>query len=194
MERVIQLYERTFIAEEAARFVMCSKSADAFESVQIEFGGNLKAVEGTLFEHRRRQYGIEQNAISKLHPREVFKVPEVLAAFNGKLWNYHWTVDSIPRCGRFSLPFHERQNAVLSTMNLLEEIGYWADPFKKYRSQMHDVSHAIYASMADVLVTDDERFRQRVEAAYDFLEVPTAVVSPQDFLEWIVTVPVERCK
>jgi hypothetical protein len=56
------------------------------------------------------------------------------------------------------------------------------DDFEKYRSRMHDVTHAIYAGAADVFVTGDKRYRQRVKAAYNFLRIPTKVLSTEEFL------------
>lgn len=65
---------------------------------------------------------------------------------------------------------------------LLEEIGYRADRFDKYRSRMHDITHATYAAAEDVFVTEDRRFRQRVKATSHFLEITTKVLNVDEFL------------
>jgi hypothetical protein len=54
---------------------------------------------------------------------------------------------------------------------------------------MHDVTHAIYGAGADYLVTGDKRFRARVIATYEFLELPTKVVSIEEFLLLDVSKP-----
>jgi hypothetical protein len=47
---------------------------------------------------------------------------------------------------------------------------------------MHDVTHAIYAAAAPMLVSGDERYRHRVSAAYYFLGIPTQVIGIDEFL------------
>lgn len=54
------------------------------------------------------------------------------------------------------------------TFCYLEAIRYRPEAVKKSRSRMHDVSHAIYGSIADLLVTDDDRFSKKVQAVYKY--------------------------
>jgi len=67
--------------------------------------------------------------------------------------------------------------------NYLEEIRYRPDAASKYRSHLHDVSHAIYASNANYFITADAKFAQKVRAAYAFLEVETQVIGYSEFIE-----------
>ncbi|MBL4981457.1 hypothetical protein [Pseudomonas fluorescens] len=60
---------------------------------------------------------------------------------------------------------------------------YYPDPIKKYRSEMHDITHAVYASYFNLYVIDDERSREKCKAAYKFLGVPTNVLSPEQVIE-----------
>lgn len=60
---------------------------------------------------------------------------------------------------------------------------YYPDPIKKFRSEMHDITHAVYASYFDLYVIDDERSREKCKAAYKFLGVQTNVLSPAQVIE-----------
>lgn len=68
------------------------------------------------------------------------------------------------------------------TFNYLEEIRYRPDSAKKYRSHLHDVSHAIYASHTDYFITNDAKFAHKARAAYDFLGARTKVIDYSDFI------------
>ena len=67
------------------------------------------------------------------------------------------------------------------TMEILFRIlnysGYFAEKSEQTSiSGTHDVSHAIYATKADVLLTTDLRFAKKCKATYEFLGVKTKVV------------------
>jgi len=59
--------------------------------------------------------------------------------------------------------------------DFLEAIGYKSSGSKEYRSMMHDVTHAIYGTKSDILITNDIRFKLRLEAIYNYLQIPTKV-------------------
>ncbi len=72
-------------------------------------------------------------------------------------------------------------------INVLDKVRYSSDKQNdvlKLRSSMHDVSHAIYGAVADILVTDDIRFAKRLYATYAFLGIPTRVLSSTEFIEF----------
>ncbi|MEN5286256.1 hypothetical protein ABE494_09985 [Stenotrophomonas lactitubi] len=77
--------------------------------------------------------------------------------------------------------------------NYLEEIRYRPDAAKKYRSHLHDVSHAIYASNAEYFITSDAKFAHKVRAAYAFLEVETQVMGYSEFIERPDLFPLSAC-
>ena len=47
---------------------------------------------------------------------------------------------------------------------------------------MHDVTHAIYGAQADYFVTNDVRFRKKLKATYNFLDIHCKVLSPEEFI------------
>jgi hypothetical protein len=183
LKRVTDGYDLTLSAEEIERFQMSFKSAEAFDQVQEQFGTDLRAGPGVpLHEAKRADLGIEVQRISNLTEATLFKDAKVSEGLERKLWNYSWNLTTLPT-GPALLALHKTRETVVNlVLAYLEEIGYRADSFDKYRSRMHDVSHAIYAAAADVFVTGDKRYRQRVKAAYNLLGIQTKVMSIDEFL------------
>lgn len=76
-------------------------------------------------------------------------------------------------------------NALYHTlMQLIDMANYWGDK-KTNRSnmaRMYDASHAYFAQICDVLVTNDKKMSMKIKAVYSFLNVKTRVVSADDFL------------
>lgn len=72
---------------------------------------------------------------------------------------------------------HEKVIAIYSYLNM---IGYYPDkPLHKDRGFIRansDLRHASIASLTHFLVSSDERFVKKVEAAYEFLDIQTEVV------------------
>ena len=69
-------------------------------------------------------------------------------------------------------------------MQLIDMANYWGDK-KTNRSdvaRLYDSSHAYFAQLCDVLVTNDTKMRMKVKAIYSFLNVKTKLVSAFDFL------------
>lgn len=64
---------------------------------------------------------------------------------------------------------------------ILNQNGYNAEKSEKTSvSGIHDVSHAIYATKANFLLTEDKRFYKKCQAVYSYLGVPTKVVLCDD--------------
>lgn len=69
-------------------------------------------------------------------------------------------------------------------MQLIDMANYWGDK-KTNRSdvaRLYDSSHAYFAQICDVLVTNDKKMSMKVKAVYSFLNIRTRVVSADDFL------------
>lgn len=71
----------------------------------------------------------------------------------------------------------ERCNAIYHALNFF---GYYRDSGMKKLRRVHassaDMSHAGYASLCNLLVSDDEDFCMKTMAAYEYLEIDTRVV------------------
>lgn len=182
MARVLRDYDRTLSSEENERFQLSWKSEKTFDQVQDEFGSGLRAGPGVeLFPEKRKRVGIGRG-ITGLAPEKIFDESGVLTALREKLWNHGWTPDTMPRGTALMLSHVDRQNSVNALFKVLEQAGYYADPFDKSRSHMHDVSHAIYAAEAEVFVTGDERFAKRMWAVYHYLGITTRVFLVGDWM------------
>ncbi|EKP0259063.1 hypothetical protein JFQ93_000260 [Aeromonas sobria] len=68
----------------------------------------------------------------------------------------------------------------------LEKIRYKPEPIENYRSRIHDVSHAIYASKCKYFISSDKRFIAKCKAAYDFLNIKTQVFLYSEFSSHIL--------
>lgn len=67
----------------------------------------------------------------------------------------------------------------------LHDAGFGLETKRKTRSAIHDVSHAIYATMADIFVSRDERMLSKIKAVFSFLKVECVAYSPDEFLAYI---------
>jgi len=76
-----------------------------------------------------------------------------------------------------------KERAIELALNYLEFIRYKPEKVKKSRSRMHDCSHAIYASSADIFVTNDNRFLNKVKAVYHYFSINTEILSLNKFIE-----------
>ncbi len=56
---------------------------------------------------------------------------------------------------------HDATQAIIeSVIKCLIRERYYPDPVKKYRSEMHDISHAVYVSYFNLYVIEDEKSRK----------------------------------
>lgn len=69
-------------------------------------------------------------------------------------------------------------------MQLIDMANYWGDKKTSHSdiARMYDSSHAYFAQLCDVLVTNDKRMGMKVKAVYSFLNVKTNIVSVDGFL------------
>lgn len=69
--------------------------------------------------------------------------------------------------------------------NLIDSANYWGDKKTSHSNvaRLYDATHAYFAQICDVLVTNDKRMRAKTKAVYSFLDVNTNVVSTNEYLE-----------
>lgn len=72
---------------------------------------------------------------------------------------------------------------------ILNRCGYYAEKGdeKKGISAIHDISHAIYASLTDYLITTDERFAKKCKAVYYYLGINTKVIHTKNDVDSIIS-------
>ena len=77
--------------------------------------------------------------------------------------------------------FPDLEYCIEILFRILTQNGYNAEKSEKNSaSGIHDVSHAIYATKANFLLTEDKRFYKKCQAVYSYLGVPTKVVLCDD--------------
>ena len=67
-----------------------------------------------------------------------------------------------------------------SLFNLLDFVCYRHD--KSHTARLYDSSHACFAQMCDILVTNDKRMKIKTEAVYSYLGINTKVQTAEEFL------------
>lgn len=86
--------------------------------------------------------------------------------------------------GCFSLyknSFFHLQNYIELLFRILNQNGFNSEKSEKTSaSGIHDVSHALYATKANLLLTEDKRFYKKCKAVYFYLGVPTKVILCDD--------------
>lgn len=141
--------------------------------------------------HKKNKLG--PRVLSNLGPTEVFESESVLKCFSEYLDKESV---SILIKGNKLLEKHSVLELYMEhIMIFLEKIGFNQEDNNKpvkLRSRMHDVTHSIYGAHADYFVTNDIRFRSKLQAAYYLLEIPCKVISPDMFVKEGFTGEVER--
>lgn len=158
LKRVINYYDGTILSEEMERRFLESRET-------IRKKENIK-VKGSSIE------GVLDSAIAKgllkIHKwyQEYEKYSDKENFWKNHQNDYEFLFMSI--------------NSIVSVIELLDNNP---EPTKKYRSHLHDTSHIIYSTKADIFVTDDTRMREKITEIYRFLGIRTKLVNYQEFKE-----------
>ncbi len=135
------------------------------------------------FESYQKKRKLGPKLLSSVDSSKIFELDNVKEALAENLKE-----DDLTKIlkGRDLLSNHGAlETTVTIILNFLEKIGYNQEEnnkLVKLRSRMHDVTHAIYGSQANYFVTNDHRFRKKLEAVYIFLEIPCKVISLDQFV------------
>jgi len=65
---------------------------------------------------------------------------------------------------------------------IVEKKGYFRERRENYRSNLHDVSHIIYAAYCTVFVSSDKKLLKKARAIYSMLNIPTKVMTKSEFI------------
>lgn len=84
---------------------------------------------------------------------------------------------------KYFYPLHEIM--IELAMRFLEKSRFYPDSSKNNISNLHDVTHTIYAAYCDVFVTDDKKLSQKASVVYEWYGVKTLVLSSKDYIEWV---------
>jgi hypothetical protein len=80
------------------------------------------------------------------------------------------------------------ESRIIFCYNMLNWVGYYADDFTKIKKRsdrfiasQHDMMHATFGCYAIYLISGDTRFRKKASASFEYLKLPTAIMSPEEF-------------
>ena len=73
---------------------------------------------------------------------------------------------------------------VYTLLNMVDIANYWGDRETNHSNvaRLYDASHAYFAKICDVLVSNDKKMRQKIQAVYSFMGVRTKIMSVGEFL------------
>lgn len=164
-------------------FHMGRRNKQSLESNFFRLGQEISDIE--VFEEIQKKYKLDPKRLANIPPDELFKDNNFFTFAKDKLRDAGLDITQLKKSASRSPSFTEMSERIHLLLNCVEAAGYYQD--KKNHAgalgtRTHDVSHAIYASRARFLITDDFRMAKKVAAVYAFLEVPTKVLNTSDFL------------
>jgi hypothetical protein len=81
--------------------------------------------------------------------------------------------------------FSDRRNLIEMLFVVLEQYGWkQSSESKKSGNNMHDVTHAIYASYGDLFVTNDKKLYYLAKAIFGFMGLKTEAIHYPKYLKW----------
>lgn len=117
--------------------------------------------------------------IRNINPFELFENVNVKKALLAFCKNDHSEIKKLKKhnCLHGKLTY-----SIENLVCFLELIGFYSDRLNQHRSNLHDISHLIYASKADYFVSGDRKTRCKAKAVYGFLNIETKVIDKDEFI------------
>lgn len=128
----------------------------------------------------KKEFGCKIDRVSELQPRDLFEDEEVRTAFHQYCKTNNFNKHNF---SYQEYDFEHLQEKIEILFNFLEIIGFHEDSVDKYRSNIHDNSHIMYGSKANYFVSGDKKTRAKAEAIYSFMNINTAVLNREEFLD-----------
>ena len=158
-----------FEKEPVEMYRLCDNPLRAFIAQQVNTGNEL-------FIELRETLGFDSAVFNNVSPDQVLEMidEKVKEKFdNLDLLTYLRATDAYG-----GKPLYH------TLFNLIDSANYWGDKKTSHSNvaRLYDASHAYYAQLCDVLVTNDKRMRAKTKAVYSFLGIRTKVVSTNEYL------------
>lgn len=121
------------------------------------------------------EWAAARRSVQKCTPDTVFSNAHVMAWIDNLARNLHFR--------RRTASFAERRDTIATLFDVLNMHGFQAEP-RPHRTEnrVHDVTHAIYATYADVFVSNDRKLRNTAKAVYLWCGLETEVIDRPEFL------------
>jgi hypothetical protein len=130
-----------------------------------------------------RDYISQSNSVPA--PIDAFESEKVLKIFNNRLSLRGHREEELPY-GTKLRDSHSKTTAIIDIcFRSLHDAGFGLEKKSKTRSSMHDVSHAIYGTTADIFVSADTRMLAKVKASYKMLKADCIPMNPKEFVAHI---------
>lgn len=83
----------------------------------------------------------------------------------------------------YQFTFQRRESLITKLYKLLDLFGFRVEDSDVHiENRMHDISHIIYASSAEIFVSNDKKLRDKAKAIFKFLSIPTSVMNCEEFI------------
>ena len=124
----------------------------------------------------KAELGRLRRRVELLEAREVFGSIEVLPILEELAVIYDFQI----KVGTFN----EREATFAFLFGFLNLIGFRKEhSSKRAENRVHDVSHAIYASYADIFATNDKKLRHSAEAIFALCNINVNIIDKDQFLK-----------
>lgn len=140
----------------------------------------------TTFIEIQKKFNLGPRRLSRIPPEEIFDDKCFSDFIKMRFSEAGMDLNSIPTGISLVKSHHKKETIITKILNCMEEAGYNQEEKNHAASltgRMHDVTHAIYATAADFLVTNDKRFTKKVHATYLRLGMPTKIFCIDEFVK-----------
>lgn len=181
--RVFATLNMTEFAKENERRIYAFKNKGTYENYYKE-ESLIEHDEYFTHDNMRKRHRIDIDSIKKLNEKQLMSSEPVLSLFEEFIKQRESVISRDDVFENFKHYHHLVEQKIDCYFRFLEIVGYYTEPYKKYVSRMHDVTHAIYATKANFFITNDNNFYKKTKATYEFFKIPTIVLTVDEFLSF----------
>lgn len=135
----------------------------------------------------QKKHNLGPHRLSRLSPEEILHDKYFSDYLHLKFSEAGMSLQKLPVGIKLMRSHHQKEVIISRILNCMEEAGYNQEERNHEAAltgRMHDISHAIYASSSNYFITNDRRFSKKVAAAYIMLEIPTKILSIDEFVNF----------
>lgn len=145
-----------------------------------DFNGTLyvEQVQKSRLENKDN-FGTRIDKVSEISPKLLFSDQRVSKQFEEYCNKYKYNKYEFKY---YKEKFHNNEAIIQILFDFIEVIGFHEDSPEKYRSNVHDNTHIMYASTADIFVTGDAKTKAKALAIYSYLDIGTRVLDRVELL------------
>jgi len=183
LRRVDRYPKLTDVAKQNDIFHMGRRSQ---KSLSSNFGLINRPTEGlATFEETQKKHNLGPRRLTNISPDSIFADKHFMEFVRREFAKIGIDVDQVKTGSELMNSHYQKEFIIDQILSCMERAGFNQEGKNHEASitgRMHDVSHAIYATQAKYLVTNDERFYRKTTATYKRLNLATRVIKVEDFL------------